>query len=91
VASQFVNFVSHLQVLFSGPFSCVVYFTAALHAGSLVSCHNFLSFLICLNKWSRSGVSYFRCKSVVFLIDSLYTEATEAEKSRAALLAWLEE
>jgi hypothetical protein len=70
---------------------CMVYFTAPLHAGSMVSCHNFLSCVFCLNKWLRSDVSYFCCKSLTFLVDSLFTDATEAEKSRAALLALLEE
>jgi hypothetical protein len=55
VISQFANVVSHLS---SAPFRTILLifqvtqFTAVLHAGSLVSCHNFPSFLLCFNKRS---------------------------------------
>jgi hypothetical protein len=45
----------------------VTKFTAILHAGSLVSCHDLLSLLLCFNKWSRTGTSYFKSKIVVLL------------------------
>jgi hypothetical protein len=64
-------------------------FTLVLKAEYLVSCHNFLSFLLCFNRRSRPGI-YFQSKIVVFLVDSLYAETMEAEKSRAALSASLE-
>jgi hypothetical protein len=62
-------------------------FTAALHAGSLVSCHNFRSLCLCLNNRSKPGRSLLRSRSVILLVDSLYAEAIEAENSRAALSA----
>jgi hypothetical protein len=37
------------------------------------------------------GRSQFRSEFVIFLVDSLYAEATEAAKSRAALSASVEE
>jgi hypothetical protein len=61
--------------------------TAALHAGSLVSCHNFRSLCLCLNNRSKPGRSCLRSRSVILLVDSLYAEAIEAEKLRAALSA----
>jgi hypothetical protein len=51
VTSQFANFVSHLSsALFRTVLLTlrVTQFIAVLHAGSLVSCHYFLSFLLCL-------------------------------------------
>jgi hypothetical protein len=94
MTSQFANFVSHLSSdLF--PTILLIFrvtqFTVVFHAGSLVSCHNFLSFPVCFNKRSRPGISYLRPKIVVFLVDILYAEAVEAAKSRAALSALLEE
>jgi hypothetical protein len=61
--------------------------TAVLHAGSLVSCHDFRSFCLCLNNRSKPGRSFLRSKSVILLVDSLYAEAIEAEKLRAAFSA----
>jgi hypothetical protein len=60
----------------------VTQFTGVLRAGSLVSCHNFLNFLLCFSEWSKRGISYFLSKVVVFLADILYTEAIGAAKSR---------
>jgi hypothetical protein len=61
--------------------------TSVLHAGSRVSCHSFLNLRLCLSKLSRPGTSLLRSESVIFLVDSLYGEAIEAVKSRAALSA----
>jgi hypothetical protein len=61
--------------------------TAVLHAGSLVSCHNFLSFRLCLSSRSRPGISLFMSESVTLVLASLYAEAIYAVKSRAALSA----
>jgi hypothetical protein len=61
--------------------------TAFLHAGSLVSCHNFRSLYLCFNNRSKPGRSLLGPKSVILLIDSLYAEAIEAEKPRATLSA----
>jgi hypothetical protein len=66
-------------------------FTAVLHAGSPVSCHNILNFLLCFNESSTPGVSYFPPKIVVFLAHNLYSVAREAAKSLAASQASLEE
>jgi hypothetical protein len=41
----------------------------------------------CLNNQSKPGRSFLMSKSVILLFDSLYAEAIEAEKSRAALSA----
>jgi hypothetical protein len=67
--------------------SFVTRLTAALHAISLVSCHNFLSLCLCFSKWSSPGRSFFMSESVTLLVDSLYAEAIETVKSRAALSA----
>jgi hypothetical protein len=65
----------------------VTQLTAVLHAGSLVSCHNFRILCLCYNKRSRPGRSLFISDRVTFLFDNLYAEATEAVKSRATLSA----
>jgi hypothetical protein len=65
----------------------VTQFTAVLHPGSLVACHNFLSILLCFNKQSRPGILYFLSKIVVFPVNILYAEAVEAAKARVALSA----
>jgi hypothetical protein len=91
---QFVNFVSHLS---SSVFRTILLifqvtqFIAILHAGSLVSCCNFQSFLVCFSNRSRPDISYFQSKIVIFLVDSLYARAIEAAQSCAALSALLEE
>jgi hypothetical protein len=51
--------------------------TAVFKAGSLVSCHNFLSLHLCFNSRSKPGRSLFRSKSVTLLVNSLYAEAKE--------------
>jgi hypothetical protein len=43
-----------VQVLFS---VLVTQLTVSLHAGSLVSCHKFLSLFLCFNRWSMPGNS----------------------------------
>jgi hypothetical protein len=60
---------------------------AALHAGYLVSCNNFRSLYLCLYNRSKPGRSSLRSRSVILPVDSLYAEAIEAERSRAALSA----
>jgi hypothetical protein len=68
----------------------VTQLTAVLHAGSRVSCHNFLSLCLCLN--SLPGLDGPRLRSeIVDLVDSLYAEAIETAKSRAALSASIHE
>jgi hypothetical protein len=69
VTSQFGNFVSLLSnallrtilLIFR-----VIQFTAALHAGSLVSYHHFPNFLLYFNKWYCPRISYFRSEIVIF-------------------------
>jgi hypothetical protein len=93
VTSQFAKIVSNLSSALFRTITLifqVTQFAAGLNAGSLVSCHNFLSFLLCVNKGSMSAISYFRCKIVVFLVDTPYAEATETAKSRVAVSASLE-
>jgi hypothetical protein len=68
----------------------VTQFTSVLHAGFLISSHNFLTFL-CFNKRCKSGNLYFGSRIVVLLINSLYAEAIDAAESSAALSALLEE
>jgi hypothetical protein len=60
--------------------------TAVLHAGSLTSCHNFLSPCLCFNNRSKQGRTLFTSESVT-LVDNLNAEATGSTKSRAALSA----
>jgi hypothetical protein len=59
----------------------VTQLTDVLHAGSLVSCHNFLSLCLCFSKRSNPGRSLFKSERVTFLFDRLNAEATEAVKS----------
>jgi hypothetical protein len=61
--------------------------TAVLHSGSLVSCHSFLILFLYFNSRSRPGRSLFKSVNVILLVDSLYAEAIEAVKARAALSA----
>jgi hypothetical protein len=61
--------------------------TAFLHPGSLVSCHNFLILILYFNSRFRPGRLLFNSDKVILLVDSLYAEATEAVKARAALSA----
>jgi hypothetical protein len=94
VPLQFASFVSNLS---SALFQTILLIfrttqlTAILHAGSLVSCHNCLSFLLCFNKQSRPNSSYFLSKIIVFLVYILYAEAVDAAKPHATLSASLEE
>jgi hypothetical protein len=62
-------------------------FTSVLHPGSLVSCHNFLIFFLYLKRWCRPGISLFKSDKVILFVDSLYADAVEAVKARAALSA----
>jgi hypothetical protein len=54
----------------------VTQLTAVLHAGSLVSCHNFLSLCLCFINRSKSGSSLFMSESVTLLVDHLCAEVT---------------
>jgi hypothetical protein len=65
----------------------VTQLTAVLQAGSLVSCHNFLSLRLWLGSRTRPGISLFMSESVTLLVASLHAEAIEAVKSSAALSA----
>jgi hypothetical protein len=61
--------------------------TAVLQAGSLFSCHNFLSLCVCFNSRSKPGMLVFTSEILTLLVDNLYADAIEAVNSRAALLA----
>jgi hypothetical protein len=65
----------------------VTQLTAVLHAGFLVSCHNFWILRLCFNSRSTPGMSLFMSESVTLLVASVYAEAIEAVKLRAALSA----
>jgi hypothetical protein len=58
---------------------------AVLHAASWVICYSFLNLRLCFSKLSSPGMSLLRSQRVIVLVDSLYAEAIEAVKSRAAL------
>jgi hypothetical protein len=60
---------------------------AVLRPGSLVSCHSFLFLFLYFNSRSMPGISLCKSANVILLVDSLYAEAIEAVKSRAALSA----
>jgi hypothetical protein len=49
------------------------------------TCHSFFNLRLCFSRFSRPGTSLLRSESVIFLVDSLYTETIESVKSRAAL------
>jgi hypothetical protein len=86
----FANIVFHRSSAFFRVMRLIAFetqFTAVLHPGFLVSCHNFLVLFLYFNSRSRPGRSLFNPDKVIFLVDSLYVEATEAVKSRAALSA----
>jgi hypothetical protein len=90
VTSVFVSFVSHRSSAFFRVMRVTAFetqFTAALRPGSLVSCHNFLIFLLYLKRRSRPGISLFKSDKVILFVDSLYADAIEAVKARAALSA----
>jgi hypothetical protein len=90
VTSELPIFVSHGSSAFLRIIRLIDFvfqLTAVLQAGSLVPCHNFLSFRLCFNNPSRPGRSLFISESVNLLVDNPYGEATEAGKWLAALLA----
>jgi hypothetical protein len=90
VTSALLIFVSHHSSAFLGVIRLIAFetqLTAVLHAGSLVSCYNIPSLCLCFNNWSKPGRSLFISESVTLLVDSLYADAIEAVKSRAALSA----
>lgn len=72
MTSWFANSIS-LQIFRVNPFAVVS------HAGSLVPCQNFPSFLLCFNEISTLGISYFLSKIVLSLADTLYGEDTTAK------------
>jgi hypothetical protein len=90
MTSALLIFVSHLSSAFLRVIRLIAIetqLTTVLHAGFLISCHNFRNLCLCFNNRSKPGRSLLRSKSVILLVDSLYAEAIEAEKSRAALSA----
>jgi hypothetical protein len=94
VILQFAIFVSHRSsALFRVIFliDLVTQFTAVLHVGSLISCHNFVSFFLRFTRRSRPGSSYIWSKIVVSLVGSTYDKVIEASTSRAALSGSSEE
>jgi hypothetical protein len=89
VTSALLTFVSHRSSALIRVIRLIAFETqlaAALHAGTLVSCHNFRNLCLCLNR-SKLGRSSLRSRSVILHVDNLCAEAIEAEKSRAALSA----
>jgi hypothetical protein len=87
------SFLSRSSALFRAILLIVLVtqFTAVLHAGSRVSCHNFLSLCLCFISQPRPDGPQLRSEIVVVLVDSLYAVGTEATKSRAALPASVQE
>jgi hypothetical protein len=90
VTSQFPMFVSPhsnglLQVIRLMIFATQL--SAILNAESQVTCHGFLNLHWCFSKLSIQGISLLKSESVIFLVDSLYTECIEAVKSRDALFS----
>jgi hypothetical protein len=69
----------------------VTQFTASLHAGSWVSCHNFLSHCLCFSRWSRADGPQFQSETVVGLDNCLHAVSIEAAKLCAALSASIHE
>jgi hypothetical protein len=94
VTSVLLIFVSYRSSAYLRVIRLIVFvsqLTAVLHAGSFVSCHNFVSLCLCFNKRSSLSRSLFMSESVTLLVDSLYAEAIEAVKQRAALSAFTPE
>jgi hypothetical protein len=85
-ATYFVSHGSTAVIRVTRPIVFGTQSTVGLHAGSLVSCHNFLNPYF-FNKRSKPGRSLFRSERVILLVANLYAEAIEAVKSRAALSA----
>jgi hypothetical protein len=90
VISQFPTFASHHSSAFLRAILLMVFAThlsSVLRAGSRVTCHSFLNLCLCFSRFFRLGRSLLRSEHVILLVHSLYTEAIEAVKSRAALSA----
>jgi hypothetical protein len=88
VTSVFATFVSHRSSAFlrvNRLIDFATQSTVVLHAGALVSCHNFSSLFFGFNSRSKPGRSVLTSESVTFLADNLNAEAIEAVKSWAAL------
>jgi hypothetical protein len=89
LTSVFANIVSHRSSAFFRVMRVIAFetqFTAVLHPGSLVSCHTSSSSSYILTA-DLDQVDRCLILIVILLVDSLYAEATEAVKSRAALSA----
>jgi hypothetical protein len=87
---MFASFVSYHSSAFFRVMHLIDFetkLTAILHPGSLVSCHNFLILFLYFNSRSKPGRSLFNSDKAILLVDSLYAEAVEAIKARAALSA----
>jgi hypothetical protein len=87
VTSALPIFVSHRSSAFLRVTLLIAFdtqLTAVLHVGSLVYFRNFPSLSLCFNNRSKTGISLFISESVILFVDSLYAEAIEAVKSRAA-------
>jgi hypothetical protein len=90
VNSVFASLVSHRSGAFFRVMRLIdfeIQLNVFLHPGSMVSCHNFLILFLYFNSRSRPGRSLFKSVNVTLLVDSLYAEAIEAVKARAALSA----
>jgi hypothetical protein len=86
----FVSFVSHRSSAFFRIVREIAFetqFTAVLHLGSLVSCHNFLILFLYFYNRCRPGRSLFKTDKVILLVDSLYADAIDAVKALSALSA----
>jgi hypothetical protein len=71
VTSVLLIFVSHCLSAFLWVIRVIDFvtqLTAVLPAGSLISCHNFLSLRLCFNSRSRAGRSLFMSESVILLV-----------------------
>jgi hypothetical protein len=87
VTSQLSTFVFNRSSAFIRVIRLLVLATplsAVLHAGSRVTCYNFLNLHLCFSKLSIPGMSLIRSEGVNLLLDNLYAEAIEAVKSQAA-------
>jgi hypothetical protein len=90
VTSQLHTFVLHRLSAFLPVIHLMILatqLTAVLHSGSRVTYHSFVKLHLRFNKLSRPGRSLLRSKSVILLVDSLYTETMEAVKSWTTLSA----
>jgi hypothetical protein len=88
VTLQFPTFVCNSSSAFLRVIRLMILATqsnAFLHARYQVICRSFLNIHLWFSSLSREGTSLLRSEGVILLVDSLYAEAIEAVKSRAAL------